>query len=152
MIRKKGLSTVVTTLIIVLLVLAAIGIIWGPIQNLLKGGESAIDKTKCLNVDIRATGVVGNSTLGDYNVTLRRSATGEGDFGAKVLFLQSSGNASEIQSIDSGILKALEPKIEIYKGVLVDATKVEVTPFYLDAGGKEVICETTTSYEFSAAA
>ena len=45
--NKRGLSTVVTTLIIVLLVLVAIGIIWGVVNNLvqenLEGAGSCYD-------------------------------------------------------------------------------------------------------------
>ena len=47
--QKKGLSTVVTTLIIVLLVLAAIGIIWNPIKNLL---------TKMLSISLALCGTL----------------------------------------------------------------------------------------------
>ena len=37
--NKKGLSTVVTTLIIILLVLVAIGIVWVVIRGVIESGE-----------------------------------------------------------------------------------------------------------------
>jgi flagellin-like protein len=49
--EKKGLSAVVTTLIIILLVLVAVGIIWVVVRNVVEEGGSTIDlSVKCLDV------------------------------------------------------------------------------------------------------
>jgi len=151
MINKKGLSTVVTTLIIVLLTLAAIGIIWGPISDLLSKGEGAIDKTKCLDVDIRATKVVNANELGvepmTYNVTLQRSAAGEGSFGVKLIFFDAAGNPGAVET-PSEFFAPLQPKTIGPITGIVNATKVEITPYYIDTDGKEKLCDIKSTYEF----
>jgi len=145
MIRKKGLSTVVTTLIIVLLVLAAIGIIWGPIQNLLKGGENAVDKTKCLDVDISATKVV-NTTTTSYSVTMKRSSSGEGEFGAKIIIFDVNETTNGF--VDSGeFFTPLAYKTVNVTGV-ANGVRLEINPYYIDSNGKEALCQGTTKFGF----
>jgi len=145
--EKKGLSTVVTTLILVLLVLAAIGIIWNPIKSLLTKSGNSLDRTKCLDVDIQATNVV-NITDTTYNITLTRSAAGEGAFSAKLILFDKAGNSAGIQSAIIN-LNPLDVKVAGPITGVGNATKIEVTPTYVDSNGKEQICNTKTTHEFS---
>ena len=55
--NQKGLSTIVTTLIIVLLVLVAIAIVWGVVLPLFQGGEEEI--TQGGNALIQGCAAVG---------------------------------------------------------------------------------------------
>ena len=154
--NKKGLSTVVTTLIIILLVLVAVGIIWGVVNNLLGKSKGTIESsTKCLDLEIRATKVVAwNATVeeGDYNVTLQRAASGdEGAIYAKLVFYSATGNTGVL---DFGVsLLPLETKTEwitsAETGNFTTANKVEVTTYYLDESGNEKLCPAgTTSFKF----
>jgi len=143
---KKGLSTVVTTLIIVLLVLAAIGIIWGPIRNLLSTSTSSLDQTKCFSVNYQVLKV--NATSGNlYNVTLKRSDTGGGigEVGAKVIFYNDVGSS------DFGkMFGALEVQTSSLDAGFSDANSVEVAPYYIDqATGEEKICTNSATFDFN---
>lgn len=145
---KKGLSGIVTTLIIILLVLVAVGVIWGVVNNLLGRSTSTIStSTKCLDVDIRATKV--NETVpGTYDVTLSRKPTGEGEFGAYLVFFNDVDNSGRERF--PVMLEPLETTSEdiATEGTFTDATRVEVTPFFLDESGKEILCQTTTTLDF----
>ena len=56
---KRGMSLIVTTLIIVVLVLVSIGIVWVVVRSIIEGGTEQIDyNTKCLEINLRATAVV----------------------------------------------------------------------------------------------
>ncbi len=143
----KGLSTVVTTLIIVLLVLAAIGIIWNPIRELLTKSGSSIEQTRCLDVDLRAEKVV-NTSATDYSVTLRRTATGDGEFGAKLMLFDAAGNAGGIEDSKT-LFKPLELKIVNITGP-ADSVKVEITPYFVDGDtGEKKLCEIMTKFSFT---
>lgn len=73
--QKRGLSTVVTTLIIVLLSLVAIGIVWVVISNILKQGTEEITLGKfTISMDIKAVTVNADSV--DVKVK-RNSGAGE---------------------------------------------------------------------------
>ena len=158
---KKGLSTVVTTLIIILLVLAAIGIIWGPIKSLLSNSTSSLDQSKCFNLDIKATKVVnatspaGSAT--SYLVTLKRSDSGSGidQAGAKLIFYggQNTSNTIDFES-DSGASMFTSLQVQTATVVVgfANASKVEVTPYYLDANtGEKKVCTGSAPFTFTIA-
>ncbi len=153
-VQRKGLSTVVTTLIIVLLVLAAIGIIWGPVKNLLSSGTSQLgNANNCLNLNVQATKVVNVSATGAYNVTLRRDSGGSytGPVGAKLIFYSNSGNSQTIEFPGGASLKPLDVVTQTVTtpGNFTNASKVEVTPFYVDAStGDQTLCSTSTTFSF----
>ena len=151
---RKGLSTVVTTLIIILLVLAAIGIIWGPIKNLLTNSTNSLDQTKCLTFNVVATKAVNTSTTGAYNVTLKRSDAGDsaGDaVGAKLVFYSSSGNSPTIDfgtTLNPGDVKT-SGFTSTQTGSFAGANRVDVTPYYVDSSGNNQLCTTTSTYTWT---
>jgi len=149
--NKQGLSTVVTTLIIILLVLVAVGIIWGVVNNLLtKSSETIGSSTKCLDLDIRATKIANNSADGtddDYKVTLKRSSAGDNEeIYAKVFFTNSAGD-SYIGDFTNGLLPLASDTMNFDQTTVANATKVEVTAYYLDKSGAEKLCPITTEFE-----
>jgi flagellin-like protein len=159
--NRKGLSGIVTTLIIILLVLVAIGVIWTVVNNLLGKSSGTIQAAqKCLDVDLRATKVVKtNPTAGSfdgyYNVTLSRKPTGEGGVGAKLVFYDATQNTAPVDFGSSDIkpLATITQSVDMSDGgvnPIFNATKVEVTPYFIDDAGKEQLCSTTTSFDFTA--
>jgi len=144
--NKKGLSTVVTTLIIILLVFIAIGIIWIVIRNVLEGGVTEIDyANKCLAVSIQVTnracsGVAGNQSC---NITISRGAGGDPISGVKVVY--SDGVTNNVT--DAGATFALIPLQTktttniIVGGVAGTVTSASVTPYFKDAQGVEHLCQ-----------
>jgi len=137
--NKKGLSLVVTSLIIILLVLVAIGIIWVVVKNLIDTGVEQIDySTKCLDVDVKATAVV-NTTLTNYSVTLTRTGSGEEIAGIKIVFFNASDDTSTVIDV-AGNIEPLATITESVEGEIINANKVEVTAYFEDASGNEKYC------------
>ena len=147
--EKKGLSAVVTTLIIILLVLVAVGIIWVVVRNVVETGAEQIDiSTKCVAVDVRAVGVtpiVGED--GNYSVSLNRRAGG-GEIGGLKVNLFNDTSSSGV--VDFGVaLAELETQtMNIDTGGVTGATRLEFTVFFLDDSGNEQLCTQTNSLEF----
>ncbi|MFA5953407.1 MAG: archaellin/type IV pilin N-terminal domain-containing protein [Candidatus Pacearchaeota archaeon] len=150
--NKKGLSDVVTTLIIILLVLIAVGVIWGVVNNLLNKSKGSIEgSTKCFDLDITATKLNQTSNVtGDYALTLKRSATGDNvEIFAKVV-VSNNMNSSGVLDIGSqGGLTPLGVKTYTLQNTgITDVSKVEVTPYYIDENGQEKLCTITNSFDF----
>jgi len=147
---NKGLSTVVTTLIIVLLVLAAVGIIWGPIKNLLSNSTSSLDQTKCLNLGFKIVRI-NETSAGNYSVTLQRLSTGTGtnEIGAKVIFY-SDTNSSQAIDLESDKTLDMFTPLRIQTANLnpgFSATSLDVIPYYIDASnGEKKVCNTPTKF------
>jgi hypothetical protein len=148
--NNKGLSTVVTTLIIILLVLVAVGIIWGVVNNLLGKSSGTIEtSTKCLDVDVRATKVTQGLTSTSYNVTLYRAPTGDSEVGAKVVFVSDTENSGAIEF--GTTLEPLDRFTRELPAGIANATSVEVTTYFEDDSGKEKFCPITTTFDFELA-
>jgi hypothetical protein len=146
--NKRGLSAIVATLIIILLVLVAVGIIWVVVRNLIQEGAEQVDiGTKCMAVDLRAvsvTPVVGQT--GNYSVTLRRTAGGEVIAGAKISLFNDTGNSGVLDGFLA--LSELETKTEIFAAGVTNANSLEYTVYFTDESGNERLCSQTNSFAF----
>jgi len=94
--NKRGLSTIVSTLIIILLVLVAVGIVWGVTSNILKKGADDISLNQFF-IDLELERAYLDAE-GNVIVNVKRNA-GEGDM-VGMNFVFSDGTQSEVQSVD----------------------------------------------------
>ena len=142
--NKKGLSTVVTTLIIILLVFIAVGIIWVVIRNVLQGGVEEINyEAKCLEISFTTSGLVCTDTDGDSfhecNVTVTRSSRGETIDGVKIVFSTATDSyvydGVAIGVLETGVFSADETDLANTTAV----TGVEVKA-YFTGDGVDHIC------------
>src|SRR3990167_9321273 len=86
MFRKRGLSGIVTTLIIILLVLVAVGVIWAVVKNLVQKGSEQIELGQfTLDLQIKSAQVEN----GNVTVVVVKRNPGDGEFVGKN-FLSSS--------------------------------------------------------------
>ena len=144
--KKKGLSAVVTTLIIILLVLVAVGIIWTVVRNVVETGASKIDITsKCLAVDVRAVSVA-EVDPGNYSVSLERRAGGEEIGGVKINFFNDTGNSGVLEF---GIaIGELNTETAILEAGITNANNIQFTVYFKDESGNDVSCSQTGEFNF----
>lgn len=154
--NKRGLSTIVVTLIIILLSLVAVGVVWVVVRNLITGGSQNVEiNTKCLSVTVEATKV--NCSDGATNkicdVQLMRTGTGSDEIGGvKLVFKnETSGVSSSLINVAGNIEPLVGDKeTGLDTGILnaVGVNTVEITVFFQDASGNEQICSETNSFSF----
>lgn len=143
--NKQGLSAVVTTLIIILLVMVSIGIIWVVVSNFVSGGAETLEiGAKCLEIDVTATALFNTSAM-DYNVTFTRTASGDEIGGLKVVFSNAASETSGIIDLP-GNIAPLSTVTRSVNGSISDANKVEFTPYFVDENGDEKLCSKTNSF------
>ncbi len=91
--NKRGLSPVITTLLVVVLVLVAVGIVWGVIRNIIiKGGEDISLEKLTVDASIKSVGV--DEVNNNISVLVRRNP-GRGDV-AGFKFVFSDGTVNEV--------------------------------------------------------
>ncbi len=144
--NNKGLSAVVTTLIIILLVLVAVGIVWVVVRGVVDSGAEQIElSSQCLAIDVEAVSVSAvEGEAGNYSITIRRNAGGDEIGGLKIAVFNSTDNSGVLdfgaapsegetvtQTVDSGI---------------TNATKIEYTVFIDSASGSEQLCSQTQTH------
>jgi hypothetical protein len=145
--NNKGLSTVITTIIIVLLVLVAIGILWAVIGKMLQENAENIDLTsRCLNINIKATKLI-NIGPEDYNLTISRTGSGKENVGIKIRFFNDTTN-SEIMDFEQTFSPLSINTHRFVNTGVINVNKVEITAYFKDESGTELICPQSTSYEF----
>lgn len=139
--NKKGLSAIVATLIIILLVLVAVGIIWVVVRQVIQQGAETVDyNTKCLGVDLEAVAVTESATAGEYSVTLKMNS-GDTIDGVKLNFFSATENSGVMEF--GTTLSALDTKTNSSIITTVeDANKIEFTAYFLDTSGNEHFCST----------
>jgi len=145
--NKKGLSMVVTTLITILLVLVAIGIVWVVVKNVVESGSKGIDlTTKCLSVDVRA--IAANScNATQCTITINRRAGGEAIGGVKMV-LSNGTDTSEVITIKENIESLGTITRTANFTMTTNPNKIEITPYFVDDSGKDQICSQTSEFKF----
>ena len=152
---KRGLSAIITTLLSVLLVLVAVGIVWAVVSGVLRGGAEDLElSAKCLNIDVRAT-AVDCTDLSACVVTLDRTGT-ETDAiaGVKLVFRDSTNAVSSSVIEEEGDVEALVGSIATIDlateaPLVLAPDSVEVTAYFVGASGNDQLCDgQTTTKEF----
>ena len=100
-INKKGLSDVITNVLIILLVIVAIGIIAAFVMPLLRNtGNQVTEGTDCLSVNVAVASCVWNSsiTAGSANNTLITLSRGAGSYnvGAVKYIIEKSDGTTAV--------------------------------------------------------
>ncbi len=142
--NNKGLSAVVTTLIIILLSLVAIGIIWVVVNNVLEGGAETTEiGAKCLQVDIKA--VNASCAAGTCSITYTRAARGDAIDG--IVMVLSNGTESDTEKV-TGTLDPLATRTSSMTTTLTAPNSVEIAAYFTDASGQDQTCTAGTPFEF----
>ncbi len=152
--KTKGLSTIVATLIIILLVLVAVGIIWVVVRNVIEGGTAQIGSSfECTNVNVRPTKVLCDGddivgSTGNCSITYTRDAGGDEIGGVKLVVTNDAGDTNFIYDV-SGNINELATLTEMYvvTGV-TNASNVEAVVYFLDDSGNEQLCSPSGSLDF----
>jgi hypothetical protein len=149
--NKRGLSTIVITLILILLSLVAVGIVWFVVNNILKSGAQGIDVgAKCLNTNVEATSVNCTGTpTASCTVRLERTGTeNEAITGVKLVFRNESAGLTSSLLDSAGDIQPLVGKTVTFDTGIASADKIEVTPYFSDDSGNEQLCSQPNSFEF----
>lgn len=133
--NKRGLSAVIITLIITLLVIVAIGIVWIVVRNIIEGEvEDMSLEGFMINLEIKNVYIEGENII----VNVKRNS-GQGDLvGIKFIFY----NNTDSEYIDEMIiLKESEEKSFIFDLDilnLLEMKEISIAPIYKSGSGKEI--------------
>lgn len=143
---RKGLSLILSLLMVLLLIFVAIGIFWFSTRNVLEEGtEQFALGSKCLEIDVRATAMSCEAGICDVTYTRRDG----GDEVAGVKLVISDGTESHTTDIP-GNLNPLDTTTEsdIDTG-LTEPISVEVAVYFESTSGEEQICAQTSIFNIA---
>ncbi len=134
--NKKGVSQIVTTILIILLVFAAIIIVWGVVDRLIRsGGEIAEKKGSCIGMSLDITNVVCSQGDDYINVTVARGGDSVDGDTLTVSVTGTSGNSNST-TVTLPSLGSVVAKIDVYGvGNTGDTTEISTGITLNDAEG-----------------
>ncbi|MEK6847777.1 MAG: hypothetical protein AABX50_01470 [Nanoarchaeota archaeon] len=140
---RKGLSEVVTNLLIILLVLVAVGVVWVVIRNILAGGAGNIELGQ-FTFDLRIQSAYVSGT--DIVVGVKRNPGGGELIGMKFLFT----NSTEILVVRRNVaLEELEERIFTFNSTEISGIsagdEVSIAPIYSSSGTEKAGNPTDTA-------
>jgi len=145
---KRGLSTIVSTLLILLLVFVAVGILWVVVRNVVMQGTEQVSLGK-FTLDLAIDQVQLNNETNSILIKIKRNP-GDGEFvGIKVIVFDEDN--SEIFTIN-GSLKEYERKSYEFILELIDVDnikKIQIAPVFRLESGKEVVGDVKDTWEKS---
>lgn len=127
--NKKAQSEVITTVLIILLVLAAVFIVYTAVTGMIRGStKTAGEKSGCLGTELEITSATGSLTAGGANVKITRSAGGSADAATPVILVNgvASSTTSNPNACSSATLKELESTTCTFTGALAAGNNVSV--------------------------
>jgi hypothetical protein len=143
--HKKGVSTIVVTVILVALVLIAVGIVWAVVSNIISRGTETIDVTGiCVAITVQPT-AADCSDPAACVITLERSSSGTDDIGGVKLVFKNATDSSSVIDVP-GNIELLVPKRTTVDSILTAPNRVECTIYLVDESGDERLCAQTTAY------
>jgi hypothetical protein len=141
---KKGLSTIVATLLIILLTLVAVGIIWIVVRNVIQGGSEQISLGKfTLDLKISQVQKINDSAL---SVTIKRNA-GEGDF-VGISFVVEDDTGTEVVKQNVSMSELQTKTFQLYFITINTSRlkKISIAPIFRLESGKEVNGDVKDTY------
>lgn len=151
MFKKRGLSAVVTTLLIILLAMVLIGIVWVVIRSVVSKGSADVN-TEQFTLDLSIQSAYVDSTAsGDIKVGVRRSPGGGDMSGIKFIFFDGVDSISIERNIPLGELEtkvfAFDNNTEV-PGITA-GDEVSIVPLFESNTGTQKTAKVTDSREIS---
>jgi hypothetical protein len=144
---KRGLSAIVATLIIILLVLVAAGIVWVVVRNIITEGTEGIELGRfTFDLSIRSAYIDGTNV----KVTVKRNSGGGDLVGVRFIFFNGTGSIIVNRNIP---LIELQEELFIFDsndvGDINALQRVSVAPIYELSSGTETIGDITDTATIS---
>ena len=135
--NKRGLSEIITSVLLVSIALAAIAVFWVVVQNVIQTTTEKINIEKqTVNLQVESTNLQGN---GDLLVKVRRNA-GPGNVGGITFIVSGAGGSKAVQKI-VGIGELEEKTYLISKNEIAGLESVQsvsVAPIIKTSSGTQV--------------
>ena len=142
---KKGLSDVVTTTLIILVAIIAVGLLWQVVKSSLQKTSEGID-TSCISLDLVPVSCT-NETADKSNVSVSYQwAKGEVSLSsAKLVFTLDNGDSfvKETSTVPATVLDTAKANVILPTGR--DATSVKVAGVVTTSSGKTNTCDASAT-------
>ncbi len=142
--EKKGLSAVVGTILIILLVIVAVGIIWAVASGLFKGGAEEMSTGFLIDLDIKSASLEGSVV----SISVKRNVGAGTLSGIKFVFSDGESTKSAEKSTSMDELDQESFSFNIDTLDIPDAYEVSIAPIYKSESGEDILRNIVDRAEF----
>ena len=137
--NKRGISSIIATLILLLLTIVLVGIVWAVVSGIVKTStEGATSGAQCFNSAIDITSATCTSATGTCNVTIQRTLGTETIAGVRLIFVNAAGSSNFTDV--NGTLQTLVPLRATTNTGVANVTKINAAVYFTDAVGNKNVC------------
>jgi hypothetical protein len=142
--EKRGLSTIVVTLIIILVSLVAVGVIWIVVRNVIQTGSQQISMGQ-FSLDAKIMNVNLENNSNNINLTVKRNP-GEGGFNS-LKFIFYDGKNSEVITQVASLSELEERRFSFHLNILnvSQLMSISIVPVFVQ-NGKETVGSVLNKY------
>jgi flagellin-like protein len=145
--NNKGISTIIATIIMILFVIIASGVVWVVIQNILseetEGISSGLERITLGIVESS----VNTSDPSEISFIINRDI-GKGNLAKIKIILYNEEGESFAEDVDASALTELgSKKFTIETGGLTDINKISIAPIIESSSGKETLKGIVDTYK-----
>ncbi|MFZ1971099.1 MAG: archaellin/type IV pilin N-terminal domain-containing protein [Candidatus Nanoarchaeia archaeon] len=142
--NKRGISSIIATLILILLTIVLVGIVWIVVNNIVNTSTKQVNSgAQCLNSAVEVTSASCNATY--CNVTIQRTLGTDNISGVRLIFTNASQD-SNISDVSGNILTlASTSQPNIFEGIS-SVNEVDAAVYFTDAAGNKNPCSGAAKY------
>lgn len=145
--NKKGLSTIIATIMMILFVLVAAGVVWGIIQNILSEESEEISSGLDRVTLLISGSSVNTSDALNVSLIINRDI-GKGNLAKIKIILYNEDGESYSEDVNASTLSELgSKKFSISNGGLIGINKLAVAPITKSDSGKETLKGIVNTYK-----
>lgn len=144
--NKKGISSIIATLILLLLTIVLVGIVWAVVSGIVRTStEGATSGAQCFNSAADVTAATCTEA-GVCNISVQRTLGTDVLGGVRVVVLNDLGdsNVTDIEG-DFQTLGTVRVPVNSPMGV-INISEVDVAIYFVDSAGKKSICSSPSKY------
>jgi len=144
--NKRGLSTIIVTLILVLLSIVLVGIVWTVISNVVNSTNKNIASgIQCQNSQVQINAASCTQSGSACNVTVQRISGSDTLGGIRLIFYDQSGTTTRVNDSYGDVQTSATKTIAASPG-LANISKIDAEAFFNDSAGKPSACSPGPSY------
>ncbi len=144
--KRRGLSTIIVTLILVLLSLVLIGIVWTVVNNVVtSSSQQAASSAKCLNSQVKINAASCTRDGSDCNVTVQRVSGSDILGGIRLIFYDATGTSTAVND-SAGDISTSSTRRIVGNPYLANVSKIDAAAYFNDSAGKPSACSPGPSF------
>lgn len=147
--NKKGLSSIIATLLIILLVFVVIIILWIVLKAVIKSNTEQISLGKfTVNLEITSAKIINGTNV---NIHVKRNL-GDGEvYGVFFIFYDNDNSESKKYLMSLSELQEMSFEVFLSELITTNLEKVAVAPVFKLESGKEIVGDITDEWIFNSA-